>query len=188
MHVDRKRILKEKDTAERSNQELREKLRQFDEVSRNLEWVQDQLSGMQLAHDQQKASWSDHKKHCPTNEFNEQHYNELTAKISALECSLLKSEETVKVVLPLLEVEQVKVKSLKEETVRLKARETQLLGQVATAEAASTQLTWDLASEKKRFNTKLVAKVKEGVKAVMEKKRADAAAKKDGSVSVPPKA
>ncbi|XP_026451227.1 paramyosin-like [Papaver somniferum] len=168
LHVDRKRILKEKDTTEGSNQELIEKLRRFD----------------QLARDRQKASWSDQKKYFPTNEFNEHIYHELTSKVSSLECSLVKYEETVKVVLPLLEG---KVKSLEEETARLKARETQLLGKVATAEAASTQLTLQLAAEKEKFKTELVTKVKEGVKAVAEKKRADPAAKKESPRSIPPK-
>ena len=80
--------------------------------------------------------------------------------------------------------EQEKVKLLEEENVRLKTRETQLLGQVAIAEAASTQLTLDLAAEKERFKTK----VAEGVQAVMDKKRANAAAKRAGLGSVPPKA
>lgn len=49
---------------------------------------------------------------------------------------------------------------MEEETVRIRARETQLLGQVATVEAASNQLTRDRAAEKEKFNTELVAKVK----------------------------
>ncbi|XP_026378143.1 lamin-B1-like [Papaver somniferum] len=169
LHVDRKWILQEKDATEKSNQELHEKLRRFNQVSQEFEWVQAQLPDLQIAHDRQKADWSDHKKYCPTNEFNEQRYNKLTAKISSLES------------------EQGKVKSLEGEVARLKTRETQLLGKVATAEAASTQLTLDLAVEKDKFKTELVTKVKEGVKAVIENKRADVAAKKAGSGSAQPK-
>ncbi|XP_026456046.1 uncharacterized protein LOC113357007 isoform X2 [Papaver somniferum] len=41
-------------------------------MSQDLEWTPLQLSGLQIAHKRQQVSSSEHKEHCPSNEFNEQ--------------------------------------------------------------------------------------------------------------------
>ncbi|XP_026422467.1 uncharacterized protein LOC113318511 [Papaver somniferum] len=85
-----------------------------------------------------------------------------------------------------LAVSKGKVKSLEEDIVQLKNNEDRLNARISHADAASTELTRQLAEAKEKYEVELTAKIKEGVKKFIEKRRAQVAAKKSGSASIPP--
>lgn len=105
LHSGRKRLFRLKDEVEATAQSLGVKLQQHDQVSRDLEWARLQLSGLQIAYKNQRASSSKHKKHClsnHSNDFNEQRYDEMIFKICKLQTSISKSEDTLKIFLSTL--------------------------------------------------------------------------------------
>lgn len=84
------------------------------------------------------------------------------------------------------QAEQGKVKSLEEEVIQLKSSEVQLNEKITTTDATAAELTRQLAEAKQKYEAELAAKIKEGVKEFIEKKRAQVTAKKSGSGSIPP--
>ncbi|XP_026390940.1 paramyosin-like [Papaver somniferum] len=200
LRVDRQRLLKEKAEVEQANQKLCDKVGRFEKVTQDLYWTQAQLSTLQISHDRQKSDWSDHKKYCPSNEFNEQHYNKLTMKLSKAEDELTKSVESLQMVLPALSAEQGRVRSLELEIEELKKNKTglkvrataaeqevvKLKEHIVTAEAASQQLCRQISEERVAHQTEIAERVTAGVNQYIEKKRQDIAMKKGGSKATPP--
>ena len=102
LHANRERIEAEKAQLEQSNRRLLEKEKDYDRVYKLLGETRADVTILRDNCTRQRDKWSEHKKFCPSNEYNKEFHEELVLKMSKAEDELAKSIETLNSVLPQL--------------------------------------------------------------------------------------